>query len=261
MQIIKLLYSIIISLMLTLTLVVELVNPQATFAKNAFKDQSELSRQALVLEDVPDMISDKELKPKAAESLNAEQTKTEVKTAPTASSKSKTTTKIASTSPTQRATSTPAPSRQTAPKTTTKATSTKTASATSTTTTKSTTTSKAASIIHTAKQYIGVKYVWGGTTPSGFDCSGYMKYVYAKHGITLPRVSRDQYNVGQPVSYSNLKPADLVFFSLDGDKVTDHVGMYIGGGQFIHASSTKGVTISTMSSYWKSKYLGARRVL
>lgn len=245
-------------MMLALALVVGLVNPQATYAKNAFKNQLKEPLQVLVFEDVHDMISDKEIKQQVAESLNAKETKTQVKTTP--STKSKTTTKIASSSSTQRATSTPAPSRQTAPKSTTSTTSSKAAPTTSSTT-KSPTSTKASAIIGTAKQYIGVKYVWGGTTPSGFDCSGYMKYVYAKHGITLPRVSRDQYNVGQPVSYSNLKPADLVFFSLDGDKVTDHVGMYIGSGQFIHASSTKGVMISTMSSYWKSKYLGARRVL
>lgn len=130
-----------------------------------------------------------------------------------------------------------------------------------TSSTSSTSTSKATAIINTAKQYMGVKYVWGGTTPSGFDCSGYTQYVFAKHGISLPRVSRDQYNVGTSVSYANLKAGDLVFFSLDGDKVIDHVGIFIGNGQFINASSSKGVTIYTMGSYWQSKYIGAKRVL
>jgi len=121
--------------------------------------------------------------------------------------------------------------------------------------------SKASAIISTAKQYIGVKYVWGGTTPSGFDCSGYTQYVFAQQGISLPRVSRDQYARGTAVSYENLKAGDLVFFSLDGDKVIDHVGIFIGNGQFINASSSKGVTIYTMGSYWKSHYIGAKRVL
>lgn len=128
-------------------------------------------------------------------------------------------------------------------------------------TSSSSSSSKASAIIATAKNYIGVKYVWGGTTPSGFDCSGYTSYVFAQHGITLPRVSRDQYKVGTPVSYNNLHPGDLVFFSLDEDKVIDHVGIYIGNGQFINASSSKGVTIYTMGSYWKSHYIGAKRVL
>lgn len=130
-----------------------------------------------------------------------------------------------------------------------------------TSSTPSTSTSKAAAILNTAKQYMGVKYVWGGTTPSGFDCSGYTQYVFAKHGVNLPRVTRDQYKVGTPVSFSNLKAGDLVFFSLDGDKVIDHVGIYVGSGQFINASTSKGVTIYTMGSYWKSHYIGAKRVL
>jgi len=107
-----------------------------------------------------------------------------------------------------------------------------------------------------------VPYVWGGTSPSsGFDCSGFTHYVFLQHGITIPRVSRDQFKSGSSVAYSNLKQGDLVFFSLDGDNIADHVGIYIGGGQFIHASSSKGVMISSFSNYWTSYYLGARRVL
>ncbi|MEA4901082.1 C40 family peptidase [Desulfitobacterium sp.] len=125
----------------------------------------------------------------------------------------------------------------------------------------STSNQKAAAIISTAKKYIGVNYVWGGTTPSGFDCSGYTQYVFAQNGISLPRISRDQFDKGQAVSFGNLKAGDLVFFSLDNDKVIDHVGIYIGNGEFINASTSKGVTIYPLGSYWKSHFVGAKRVL
>lgn len=121
--------------------------------------------------------------------------------------------------------------------------------------------SKASAVIATGKQYIGVKYVYGGTTPAGFDCSGFTQYVFAKNGINLPRVSRDQFKVGTSVSFNNLRSGDLVFFSLAKNGVVDHVGIYVGNGQFINASSSKGVTIYTLGNYWKSAYLGAKRVL
>jgi len=125
----------------------------------------------------------------------------------------------------------------------------------------STQTSKASAIIATAKRYIGVNYVFGGTTPSGFDCSGFVQYVFANNGISLPRVARDQYHEGTSVSFSNLKAGDLVFFSLGKNGDVDHMGIYVGDGQFINASSSKGVTIYTLGSYWKSAYVGAKRVL
>ena len=120
---------------------------------------------------------------------------------------------------------------------------------------------KASAIISTGKQYIGVKYLYGGTTPSGFDCSGFVQYVFAKHGVNLPRVSRDQYKLGTSVSFNNLQPGDLVFFSLAKNGVVDHEGIYVGNGQFINAASSKGVTIYTLGTYWKSAYVGAKRVL
>lgn len=120
--------------------------------------------------------------------------------------------------------------------------------------------SLSAAVISTAKRYLGVPYVWGGTTPGGFDCSGFTQYVFAQHGISLPRISRDQFNTGTPVSFSNLQPGDLIFFSLDQDKVIDHVGIYIGSGQFINASSSKGVTVYPLGSYWSSHLIGAKRV-
>ena len=120
---------------------------------------------------------------------------------------------------------------------------------------------KADKIIATAKKYIGVPYLWGGTTPSGFDCSGFVQYVFKAHGISLPRVSRDQYTAGYAVSKSNLKPGDLVFFNTSGSGVS-HLGIYLGNNQFIHASTSKGVVITSLTStYWSSRYIGARRVL
>lgn len=115
-------------------------------------------------------------------------------------------------------------------------------------------------LLSTAKNYIGAPYLWGGTTPSGFDCSGFTQYVFAKNGLTLPRVSRDQFNAGTPVSFNNLQPGDLVFFSLDSNGQVSHVGIYLGDNQFISATTSKGVIISSFSPYWKNAYIGAKRV-
>ena len=123
-------------------------------------------------------------------------------------------------------------------------------------------TAKADQIIATAKKYIGVPYVWGGESPSGFDCSGYVQYVFKAHGIQLNRTAETQYKHGSYVSKSNLKPGDLVFFQNTYKAGISHVGIYIGDGQFIHASSSKGVTISNLSSsYYASHYYGGRRIL
>lgn len=120
---------------------------------------------------------------------------------------------------------------------------------------------KANDIVYTAEKYIGYPYNWGGGSPvTGFDCSGFTQYVFAQNGITLPRISRDQYTVGSWISYSNLLPGDLVFFSINKNGIVDHVGIYIGNGQFINASSSKGVTIYSFGPYWNSVYLGAKRV-
>jgi len=121
-------------------------------------------------------------------------------------------------------------------------------------------TDKANTIIAAAEKYIGVPYQWGGNSPAGFDCSGFVQYVFAQNGITLPRISRDQYTVGTPVYFPDLKPGDIIFFSTANNGIVDHDGIYIGNNQFINASSSKGVIIYAMGPYWKSAFLGARRV-
>lgn len=116
-------------------------------------------------------------------------------------------------------------------------------------------------IVSDAMSYIGVPYVFGGTTPSGFDCSGYVKYVFANAGIYLPRTADVQYEVGMPVSSAELVPGDLVFFSTY-EYGASHVGIYLDDRTFIHASSSRGVTIDSLdSSYWSACYIGARRVM
>jgi len=109
-------------------------------------------------------------------------------------------------------------------------------------------------IVQNAKQYLGGKYVWGGTQPKGFDCSGYIKYLYAQQGIQLPRTAYAQSKVGKYVSKYHLKKGDLLFFLTDKKRhiPITHVGMYIGNDKFIHAASRKkGIIISSFS---KSKY-------
>lgn len=120
---------------------------------------------------------------------------------------------------------------------------------------------KAIAVIGTAKSLIGVPYLWGGVTPSGFDCSGFSQYVLAKNGISVPRTAAEQYNSGISVSKSDLRVGDLVFFTTYKPGPS-HLGFYIGDGNFIHASSSKGVTISSLSSsYYAGRYIGARRVI
>ena len=118
---------------------------------------------------------------------------------------------------------------------------------------------KTNAIINTAKSYIGVPYLWGGTTPKGFDCSGFAQFVFAKNGITLQRVSEDQAKNGNAVSYSNLQPGDLMFFSMNENGDVSHVGIYLGNGQFI-GSEAAGVRVVTLDSWWQARFVIARRV-
>ena len=117
------------------------------------------------------------------------------------------------------------------------------------------------SIVATAKQYLGSKYTYGGSSPStGFDCSGFTSYVFKQHGISLNRTAAAQYSNGVAVSRANLQPGDLVMFGKSG---INHVAIYIGGGQIIHASTpSTGVRIDSLSTgYYNNNYVGARRVL
>jgi peptidoglycan DL-endopeptidase CwlO len=111
-------------------------------------------------------------------------------------------------------------------------------------------------VVGIAVQYLGIPYVYGGSTPSGFDCSGFVMYVYAKVGVSLPHNAAAQYGHGTPVDRSQLQPGDLVFFNGLG-----HNGIYIGGGSFIHSPHTGDVVkISSISGWYSSTWVGARRL-
>lgn len=116
------------------------------------------------------------------------------------------------------------------------------------------------SVVATANQYIGSRYVYGGITPSGFDCSGFTSYVYKKYGVSLSRTAAGQYSNGVSVSKGELQPGDLVMFGKSG---INHVGIYIGGGKMVHAANpSRGVTTDTINSgYYGTNYVGARRIL
>lgn len=120
-------------------------------------------------------------------------------------------------------------------------------------------------LLEDAKYFKGGKYVWGGTTPQGFDCSGYVQYLYKKHNVNLPRTAYAQSKRGEAVHINDLQKGDLLFFLTDkkrGIPVT-HVGIYLGNGKFIHAASKKkGIIISPVHhGFYAKKFVSAKRVI
>jgi peptidoglycan DL-endopeptidase CwlO len=113
----------------------------------------------------------------------------------------------------------------------------------------------------TALSLRGAPYRDGGVDPSGFDCSGFVRYVYEQHGVAMPRQVRDQFRIGQSIDRDRLEPGDLVFFSTVAPGAS-HVGIMIGGDQFVHAPNERGVVrVESLSAqYWASRYIGAKRV-
>ena len=131
--------------------------------------------------------------------------------------------------------------------------------------TNSSSSSSSSAIVSTAKQYLGTRYSYGGSSPSGFDCSGFTMYVYSQHGYPLPHSATSQWQSGigtKVYSISALQPGDLVFFndpSRNAGKACSHAGIYVGGGQFIHSSSSRsnGVIISDLTSgYYNTYFVG-----
>ena len=112
-----------------------------------------------------------------------------------------------------------------------------------------------------ALAFRGVPYRFGGSDPSGFDCSGLVYYVFARYGIDIPRVVEDQWLVGDKIEPKNIKPGDLLFFSTKGPGAS-HVGIALDGERFVHAPNSSGVVrVETLSSdYWTTHYIGARRI-
>lgn len=120
--------------------------------------------------------------------------------------------------------------------------------------------SKIKQILKTAYSFMGVPYVWGGTRPTGFDCSGFTQYVFNKAGVFIPRLADAQCYYGKPISSKDLQVGDLVFFETY-TAGPSHCGIYVGDGNFIHTGSSTGVTVAKLfGSYWGARYVGACRV-
>lgn len=116
-------------------------------------------------------------------------------------------------------------------------------------------------ILRAAYSVIGTPYVFGGTSPYGFDCSGFTQYAFARAGVHLPRMADEQFYYGKRVSMSQLRAGDLIFYTTY-EPGASHVGIYVGNGSFIHAGCSTGVTVSSaFTGYWGARYYGACRIL
>ena len=118
-------------------------------------------------------------------------------------------------------------------------------------------------VIQTALSLLGTPYRYGGTTPNGFDCSGFVKYVFKSSlGVKLPRLAKHQAQAGKSIPVRYIRPADIVYFKIRGQK-SPHVGIYIGKGKFVHAPSSGGkVNIQNLKTkYWRKQFRGARRII
>ena len=119
----------------------------------------------------------------------------------------------------------------------------------------------AVTLTRNAMRFLGVPYVFGGTSSSGFDCSGYVQHVFAMLGYHIPRTADAQFDAGKRVTGATIAPGDLVFFQTYAAGPS-HVGIYLGNDRFVHASSSHGVTVSSLhESYWSARYLGAKRLI
>ena len=118
-----------------------------------------------------------------------------------------------------------------------------------------------AQIVSTAKGLMGVAYVFGGTSPTGFDCSGLLQYVFKMNGLAIPRLADEQYQLGRKAQRNQLSAGDLVFFTTYTSGVS-HCGIYVGDGKFLHASSSRGVTINSLDDeYWRARFVGAKNLV
>lgn len=116
-------------------------------------------------------------------------------------------------------------------------------------------------LVRTALDFLGVPYRNGGSDPSGFDCSGFVQWVFGRHGLALPREVRDQYEVGQTVDLDQVREGDLLFFQTVA-RGASHVGIALGNGRFVHAPSSRGVVRVEpyTAAYWARRFVGARRI-
>jgi cell wall-associated NlpC family hydrolase len=122
--------------------------------------------------------------------------------------------------------------------------------------------SEPTSLVRTALEFLGVPYRYGGSDPSGFDCSGFVQYVLARHGLVVPRETSEQYRVGREIDLKDAQPGDLIFFETVS-RGASHVGMIVGEGRFVHAPNSRGVVRVEpyIANYWSVRIVGARRVV